>query len=104
LYARIDATTPPSLLYDAHLGGFSASKLRKLNMVTVYTLPSCVQCDSTKRYLQRNLIEFQEVKLSENPEAMEKIKSLGFTQAPVVEAGESVWSGFRMEELKKLAA
>jgi glutaredoxin len=35
---------------------------------------------------------------------MEKIKSLGFTQAPVVEAGESVWSGFRMEELKKLAA
>ncbi|MEY4945034.1 MAG: glutaredoxin-like protein NrdH, partial [Actinomycetota bacterium] len=26
--------------------------------VTVYTLPACVQCDSTKRMLQRNQIEY----------------------------------------------
>jgi glutaredoxin-like protein NrdH len=71
-------------------------------MVTVYTLPSCVQCDSTKRYLQKNLIEFQEINLSEDPQAMEKIKGLGYTQAPVVEIGSSHWSGFRMDELKKL--
>lgn len=71
-------------------------------MVIVYTLPSCVQCDSTKRYLKKNLIDFQEVDLANDPDAMEKIKSLGYTQAPVVEAGEQSWSGFRMDELQKL--
>lgn len=71
-------------------------------MVTVYTLPSCVQCDSTKRYLKKNLIEFQEVKLSEDAQAMEKIRNMGYTQAPVVEVGSSHWSGFRMDELQKL--
>lgn len=71
-------------------------------MVTVYTLPSCVQCDSTKRYLTRNLIEFEEVDLANDPNAMEKIKGMGYTQAPVVESGEQSWSGFRMDELQKL--
>ena len=71
-------------------------------MVTVYTLPSCVQCDSTKRYLQRNLIEFKEISLAEDPQAMKKVRDMGYTQAPVVEAGDSHWSGFRMDELQKL--
>lgn len=71
-------------------------------MVIVYTLPACVQCDSTKRYLKKNLIEFEEVDLANDPEAMEKIRGLGYTQAPVVQAGDQSWSGFRMDELKKL--
>lgn len=71
-------------------------------MVTVYTLPSCVQCDSTKRYLQRNLIEFREVDLSQDETAMEHVRELGHTQAPVVEVGDTNWSGFRMDQLNKL--
>jgi glutaredoxin-like protein NrdH len=75
-----------------------------MSKVTVYTLPSCVQCDSTKRYLSRNFIEYEEVKLHENPLALEMIKEMGFTAAPVVVAGEKKWSGFRLDELEVLKA
>ena len=71
-------------------------------MVKVYTLPACVQCDSTKRWLNRNGVEYVEIGLQEAPEDLDRLKSLGFSQAPIVEAGESVWSGFRMDKLKDL--
>ncbi len=71
-------------------------------MVTVYTLPSCVQCDSTKRYLARNLIEYREIDLSKDEAAMEHVRTLGHTQAPVVTVGDEHWSGFRMDQLNKL--
>lgn len=73
-------------------------------MVTVYTLPACVQCDSTKRFLKRNLIEYTEIDISKDEEAMQKIRDLGFSQAPVVQFGEETWSGFRFDRLNKIAA
>lgn len=75
-----------------------------MSKVVVYTLPSCVQCDTTKRYLQRNLIEYEEIKLHEAPEAMQMIKGMGYTAAPIVVAGESHWSGFRPDKLDLLKA
>jgi glutaredoxin-like protein NrdH len=73
-------------------------------MVTIYTLPACVQCDNTKRFLSRKLINYKEIDMSKDLEALQKIKELGFTQAPVVEYGEDVWSGFRFDKLNSLAA
>lgn len=70
--------------------------------VTVYTLPSCVQCDSTKRMLTKALVEFEEVQINRSPKAREKIQEWGYTQAPVVEVGDQHWSGFRMERLQGL--
>lgn len=70
--------------------------------VTVYTLPSCVQCDSTKRYLARNNVEFKTVDLSQDDAAMNMVKALGYTAAPVVVAGDQHWSGFRMDLLNML--
>lgn len=75
-----------------------------MSKVTVYTLPACVQCDSTKRYLKRELIEFDEVKLQDDPQAYEMVRAKGFTQAPIVMVGEDVWSGFRLDKLKSLKA
>ena len=75
-----------------------------MSKVTVYTLPACVQCDSTKRYLKREFIEFEEVKLQDDPQAYEMVRAKGFTQAPIVVAGEDVWSGFRLDKLKSLKA
>jgi glutaredoxin-like protein NrdH len=72
--------------------------------VTVYTLPSCVQCDSTKKILQRNEIPFNEIDLSINDDAMEMVKALGYASAPVVIAGEEHWAGFRPDKLSNLAA
>ena len=72
-------------------------------MVTVYTLPACVQCDSTKRLLTKNEIPFEEVDLSKDPEALAMVRELGYSAAPVVMVGEDHWSGFRPDKLSALA-
>lgn len=71
-------------------------------MVTVYTLPACVQCDSTKKYLARIDVPFQTIDLSEDADAMAMVKDLGYQAAPVVVAGEDHWSGFRPDKLNAL--
>jgi len=71
-------------------------------MVTVYTLPACVQCDSTKRVLKKNSVEFNEVDLSQDEDAYEMVKALGYQAAPVVIAGDVHWSGFRPDMLNTL--
>ncbi len=72
-------------------------------MVTVYTLPACVQCDSTKRLLTKNEIPFEEVDLSQDSDALAMVRELGYTAAPVVMAGEDHWSGFRPDKLATLS-
>lgn len=72
-------------------------------MVTVYTLPACVQCESTKKYLTNKDVPFEVIDLSEDVVAMEMVKSLGYQAAPVVVAGEDHWSGFRPDKLSALA-
>lgn len=77
--------------------------LKRNRMVTVYTLPNCVQCDSTKRIFDRSNISYTTVDLSQDAEAMEKIKAMGYTSAPVVIADDKHWSGFRMDKINNLA-
>ena len=72
-------------------------------MVTVYTLPACVQCESTKKYLTNKDVPFEVIDLSEDVVAMEMVKSLGYQAAPVVIAGDEHWSGFRPDKLSALA-
>lgn len=72
--------------------------------VTVYTLPSCVQCEQTKKTLTKNGVPYEVVDLSENEEAYEMVKGLGYQSAPVVVAGDEHWSGFRPDRLSSLAA
>lgn len=72
-------------------------------MVTVYSLPNCVQCDSTKRLLTRNEVSFNEVDLSQDSDALAMIRELGYNAAPVVMAGEDHWSGFRPDKLATLS-
>jgi glutaredoxin-like protein NrdH len=73
-------------------------------MVIVYTLPSCVQCDSTKRVLTKNEIPYEEIDLSQDAEAMSYVRELGYAAAPIVVAGDDHWSGFRMDKLSTLTA
>tara|TARA_R110000803_G_scaffold71205_4_gene134354 strand:+ start:319 stop:507 length:189 start_codon:yes stop_codon:yes gene_type:complete len=47
-------------------------------------------------------LEFEEIDLSKSKKAMGRIKDLGYTQAPVIEAGDQHWSGFRMERLQQI--
>lgn len=73
-----------------------------MKKVTVYTLPSCVQCDSTKRYLDKKGVIYETIDLSQDKKAMKHVTALGYTQAPVVETETRHWSGFRLAELETL--
>ena len=77
--------------------------------ITVYTKPSCVQCNATYRALDSKGIDYEVLDLSEDAAALERVKSLGYLQAPVVIVdGEAVggdhWSGFRPDKISELAS
>jgi glutaredoxin-like protein NrdH len=84
--------------------GFDVSSPERPKMVTVYTLPACVQCESTKKFLTKNDVPFETVDLSQDEKAMDLVKTLGYQAAPVVVAGDSHWSGFRPDKLNALTA
>lgn len=67
--------------------------------IKIYTLSACVQCESTKRYLDKHQVEYEEISLNRSQKAREHVQSLGYSQAPVIVAGDQHWSGFRLERL-----
>ncbi|MGO3290551.1 glutaredoxin-like protein NrdH [Brachybacterium sp. AOP42-C2-15] len=69
----------------------------------VYSKPLCVQCDATKRSLDKAGLAYELIDVTEDAAAREHIMTLGYLQAPVVVADGDHWSGFRPEELKALA-
>lgn len=72
--------------------------------VTVYSTPSCVQCKQTYRELEKKGIAYTVVDLSADEAALSRVRGLGYSQAPVVEAGEEMWAGFRPDKIRNLAA
>lgn len=70
--------------------------------IVVYSKPACPQCDATYRYLNRLGVPFEVVDMSIDAEALERVKKLGYQQAPVVFAGGEHWSGFRPDRLRSL--
>lgn len=71
--------------------------------VTVYTKPACVQCNATYRALDRKGITYQSVDISQDPEALEQVRALGYLQAPVVVTEQDHWSGFRPDKIASLS-
>jgi len=73
-------------------------------MTTVYTKPSCVQCDMTKRMLDKIGVEYNTVDITEDSAAMEMVLGLGFKSAPVVITDTDSWAGFNPDKINSLAA
>lgn len=69
--------------------------------IVVYSKPSCVQCTATHRFLDGK-VEYTIVDLSEDGEALDVVKALGYLQAPVVVTDDDHWSGFRPDKLAHL--
>ena len=70
--------------------------------ITVYTKPSCVQCNATYRALDAKGLDYTTVDLSGDEEALEAVKALGYMQAPVVVTPDDHWSGFRPDKIASL--
>lgn len=71
--------------------------------ITVYSTPSCVQCTATYRALENHGLDYHVVDLSEDEAAMERVRALGYQQAPVVTDGQDSWSGFRPDRISAVA-
>lgn len=76
--------------------------------VTVYSKPSCVACDATKRLLTKLHILHTVIDITEDAEALAYVKSLGYSGAPVVvvelPSGVEHWAEYREGRIKKLSA
>lgn len=73
-------------------------------MTTVYTKPSCVQCDMTKRMLDNLNVEYNTVDITEDADALEMILSMGFKSAPVVITDTDSWAGFQPDKINLLGS
>ena len=83
--------------------------------LTVYTTPSCSQCNLTKNWLDDpkhgNLKgQYNVVDLTKDPQAYAAVQALGYASAPVVIVNdnddtkdEKHWYGFRPDLLKEFA-
>ncbi|HGA2539684.1 TPA: redoxin NrdH [Streptococcus agalactiae] len=70
--------------------------------ITVFSKNNCMQCKMTKKFLDQHGADFEEINIDEKPEKIEYVKNLGFSAAPVIEAGNIVFSGFQPSKLKEL--
>jgi len=71
--------------------------------VTLYTKPACVQCNATKKALDKEGVAYEVVDLTQDDAALRMVMDLGYSQAPVVVAGDEHWSGFRLDRVKSVA-
>ena len=72
--------------------------------VTVHHIgPTCVQCNQTKKMMDKLEIVYDQVDLRQHPEITAAFKEKGHLTAPIVVAGDQVWSGFKFDLIKALA-
>lgn len=71
--------------------------------VTVYSQPSCVQCNQTYRALDRKGIPYDVVDVSQDKDAHQLVTGLGYRSAPVVIAGDEHWGGFQPARIDAIA-
>lgn len=71
--------------------------------IIIYTKPDCVQCNATYRAMDRQGIDYRVVDLTQDQQALNHVKSLGYQQVPVIITGDDHWSGFRPDKIGALA-
>lgn len=70
--------------------------------ITVYTKPACVQCDATKRALDKIGVEYKTIDATMDDAVYFMLIDKGFKAMPVVNAGDDWWSGFNPEKINAL--
>jgi glutaredoxin-like protein NrdH len=58
----------------------------------------------TKRYMDKNGIEYTTVDITKDPEALDMILGMGFQSAPVVISEAGSWAGFQPDKINLLLA
>ena len=65
-------------------------------MYTIYTSPGCGPCMTVKAHLRAHKIPHTLVDVSQDPAAVEKLRKMGYSSAPVTvdEATGEHWHGY----------
>lgn len=72
------------------------------NKITIISKNNCMQCKMTKKLLDKEGADYQEINIDERPEMIDYVKDLGFSAAPVIKAGDIIFSGFQPAKLKEI--
>lgn len=75
-----------------------------MSTITVYSSPGCAQCSLTFKAFDAAKLDYSTVDISIDTEAVNRVKALGYTQAPVVVTESDHWSGFRPDKISNLDA
>lgn len=67
--------------------------------VIVYSKNNCINCTATKNELKKRGVDFTEVNMSINRDALLKVKAMKFREAPVVVTDNDAWSGHNMDKI-----
>lgn len=73
----------------------------------IYSLPSCQMCRATKQYLDKRGHKYEAIELADAPDDADRFRRLGLMQAPIVEHGDMLFSGFNplmLDEIVKIPA
>lgn len=76
--------------------------------VTLYALSTCPYCRMTKKFLDKNEVDYELVEVDllegdEKTDAVAKVKELsGGTSFPVLKAGDEIVVGFNKPKIKAL--
>ena len=71
-------------------------------MITIYSKSNCVKCTYAKKYLTDKNVEFQEIDVFENAEALQMLRDEGRSEMPVVDINGERHTGFRPDILAKV--
>jgi len=72
-------------------------------MVKVYSTPTCPYCVTLKVFLKENNIEFEDIDVSQNKQALdEMVKKSDQIGVPVVEIDDQIVVGFDKEKISQL--
>lgn len=71
--------------------------------MTIYTSPSCTYCQALKKYLKTINVEYKEIDVSIDQEALtDIIPKVGELKLPIVENNGKYVTGFNITKLKEI--
>lgn len=74
-----------------------------MSKVKIYTTPFCVYCQKAKDFFQKNNINYEEIDVTKDDEALNyMVKKSGQMGVPVIEIENQIVVGFDQNKIKNL--
>ena len=74
-----------------------------MKKVKMYSTPTCPHCIAAKEFFKTNNVQFEDINLEKNPEAIKEMeKKSGQRSVPVIEIDGTIVVGFDEAKISKL--